>query len=64
MAPGVRVVPDQLLLLGIDRQHRDAGGQGLLGAGIDMPELRIAIRTVCALLGLARALQTVVLLVE
>jgi len=61
---GVRIVADQFLLLGVDRQDREAGRQGLLDAGVEMPKLGIPIGMVCALLGLARALQTVVLVMQ
>jgi hypothetical protein len=61
---GVRVVADQFLLLGVDRQDREPGRQGPLDAGVDVAKLGIPVGMVRPLLGLARALQTVVLLVE
>src|SRR5207249_8143235 len=59
---GVVVVADQFLLLGVDRDHRDAQSQASLDLEIDVPELRITVRVIVSLLGLALAvaLQTVV----
>ena len=61
---GVRVVADQFLLLGVDRQDRQPGRQGPLDAGVDMAKLGIPVGMIRPLLGLARALKTVVLVVE
>ena len=61
---GVRVVADQFLLFGVDRKDREPGRQGPLDAGVDMAKLGIPVGMVRPLLGLARALKTVVLVVE
>ena len=61
---GIRVVADQFLLLGVHRQDREPGRQGPLDAGVDMAKLGIPVGMVRPLLGLARALQTIVLGVE
>jgi len=56
--PDVLEVADQLLLLGIHRNHRLMLCQGFGHALIDMRELRIAVRMVAALADLAVGLQT------
>src|SRR6266481_3493813 len=53
-------VPDQFLLLGVDGNHRVAGGLVLRGRARDMIELGVAIRMLAALAGLARRLQAIV----
>ena len=61
---GIVVIADEFFLLGIDRNHRPALPQASFHGGIDVPELRIAVRMVLSLLGLAVALQTVVQIVK
>ena len=58
------VVADQFLLLGIHRDDRQPLPQVLLDAGIDMAKLRIAIRMLRTLFGLAITLQAVVEIVQ
>jgi hypothetical protein len=62
--PTTCVVADQFLLLGIDRDDRLAGGQVLAGLLIEVPKLRVPIRMLGALEGLAGALQPIPLLLE
>ena len=57
--PAVLEVPDQLLLLRVDRDHRLAGGQMLVRGLVDVLELRVAVRMRGAFLPLARRLQPV-----
>ena len=57
--PAVLEVPDQLLLLRVDRDHRLAGGQMLVRSPVDMLELRVAVRMRGAFLPFARRLQPV-----
>jgi hypothetical protein len=52
VAAGVAVVADQLLFLGIHRDHRLAGGLGCNHFGIDILELGVAVGVVRALVGL------------
>lgn len=54
------VVADEFLLLGVDRNDRDALPQASFHRDIDMAKLRIAVRVILALFGLAVALQAVV----
>ena len=60
----VTEVPDQLLLLGVDRDHRLLFGQSSGHLGIDVGELRIPIGVAVALLGLAVALPAVTRRIE
>ena len=57
--PAVLEVPDQLLLLRVDRNHRLAGAQMLVGSPVDVLELRVAVRMCGAFLSFARRLQPV-----
>ena len=58
-AAAVLEIADQLLLLGVDRDHRLAGRRGRFHLIVDVAELRIAIRMACPLAGLAVGLQAV-----
>ena len=58
------VVADEFLFLGVHRNHRPSRRQGFFNAGVDMAELRIPVGVIVAFLGLAIALQTVVLGME
>jgi hypothetical protein len=58
------VVADQFLFLGIDRDDRLAGGQVLAGLLVEVPKLRVPIRVLGTLEGLAGALQPIPLLLE
>ena len=60
--PTIGVVADQFLLLGIDRDDRLTGGQVLAGLLVEVPKLRVPIRVLGALEGLAGALQPIPLL--
>ncbi len=55
---------NQLLLLGVDRDHRLSGGLELLGAAIDVFELGVAIHMLGARAGLAIGLQAVAKLAQ
>ena len=55
----VREVPHQLFLLGVDRNHRLAGGQKPIRRRIDVLELLVAVRMNRAFLPLAHRLQAV-----
>ena len=57
--PAVLEVPDQLLLLRVDRDHRLAGGQMLVRGLVDVLELRVTVRMRGAFLPFARRLQPV-----
>jgi len=57
LTPSVLEVADQLLLLGGDRDGRLTCGLERLHLGVDVFELRVAIRMVRALTGLAVGLQ-------
>jgi len=57
LAASVLEVTNQLLLLGVDRNSRLAGGLERLHLGVDILELRVAIGVVRALTGLAVGLQ-------
>src|SRR3954464_13975450 len=59
IATGVLEFADQLLLLRVDRDHRQLRRLARLGAGVDMLELRIAIRMVAAILRLAVDVPTI-----
>jgi len=61
---GIVVISDQLFFLGIDRDHRPAARQIALRGVVDMTELRIAIRMIATLLGLAVTLQTKVQIMQ
>jgi len=59
-APGaVLEVSDQLLFLGVDRDHRLACLQRGLGRLADVMKLRVAVRVPCALAGLLVGLQAI-----
>ena len=60
LPPGVLVVADEFFLLGIHRDHGAALRQASFHRGIDVPELRIAVRMVSPLLRLPVALKAVV----
>jgi hypothetical protein len=64
LAPAVLEVPDQLLLLGVDRDDRHTALDAVLGLGVDVLELRVAIRVLRALDGLVRRLQAVPVLAQ
>ncbi len=57
LTPGVPAVSDQLLLLGVDRDGELAGTLERLHLGVDVFELRVAVRVVGAFAGLAAGLQ-------
>src|SRR5215469_11944727 len=59
LAAIVAEVPDQFLLLGVDRDDRLFFGQSRGHLGVDVGKLRIPIGVAVTLLGLAVALQTV-----
>ena len=52
-------LPDQLLLFGVDADHGVACGEELLGEGVDVPELGIAVGVLVSFQGLAGPLETV-----
>ena len=62
LASGVLEVADELLFLGVDRDHRLAFGQGGADLGVDVGELGIAIWMAVALAGLAVGLKAELLL--
>ena len=64
LAAIVTEVPDQFLLLGVDRDHRLLFGQSRGHLGVDVGELHIPVGVAVALLGLAVALQAVTRRVE
>jgi len=55
LAAVIAEVPDQFLLLGVDRDHRLLFGQSRGHLGVDVGELRIPIGMAVAFLGLAVA---------
>ena len=57
--PAILEVPDQLLLLRVDRDHRLPLGQKRVGGRIDVLELRVTIRVAGPLLTFAGRLQPV-----
>jgi hypothetical protein len=57
LAAGLGEPPDQLLFLGIDADHRLAGGQEPRGGGVDVAELGVPVGVLSAFEGLAGALQ-------
>lgn len=57
---GIAVVADEFFLFGVHRNHGKTLRQAFFDRCIDVLELRIAIRVVCALLGLPIALQAIV----
>jgi len=59
LAPRVLEVADQLLLLGVDGDDRHTALDAALGLGVDVLELRVAIRVLGAFNGLVRRLQAV-----
>ena len=63
-APVVAEIADQFLFLGVDRDHRLLFGQRRGHLGVDVAELRIAVRVAVALRGFAVGLQTVTRLTE
>ena len=64
LAPGVLERSDQFLLLRVDRDHRLPSLLKPLYRRVDILELRIAIRMVFALFGLAVALQAVTVCID
>ena len=64
LAAIISEVADELLLLGVDRDHRLLFGQSGGHLGVDVGELRIPVGMAVALLGLAVALQAVARPVE
>ncbi len=59
LPPAVLEVPDQFLLLGVDRDHRGTRRQGRLRRSVDVRELSVAVGVALLLACLAGALQTV-----
>src|SRR4029453_12748627 len=59
LAALVLVIADQLLLLRVHGYHGFARPQSLFDSAVDMPELRVTIRMIASLLGLAVTLQAV-----
>src|SRR5215468_827067 len=59
LAAAVLEVADQLLLLGVDRDHRHAALKTRLRGLVDVLELRVAVGMLLALDGLVRCLQAV-----
>jgi len=57
--PGILVVPDQFLLLGVDRDDRRASAQERLALALDVAKLGIAIGMLLPFFGLGIALQAV-----
>jgi hypothetical protein len=57
LAAGVAEVPDQFLILGLDRDHRLLFRQSRDHLGVDVAKLPIPVEVAIALLGLAVALQ-------
>src|SRR5580693_10357863 len=64
LAPIVTKIPNQLLLLGVDRDHRLLFGQRRGHLGVDVGELRVSVGMAVALLGLTVALQAVTRRIE
>jgi hypothetical protein len=64
LAAIVAEIPDQFLLLGVNRDHRLLFGQSGGHLSVDMGELRIPVGMAVALLGLAVALQAIARPVE
>src|SRR5206468_5963264 len=64
LPPAILERTDELLLLGIHRDHRLAALLKAIDHGVDVLELRIAIRMRSAFLGLAVALQAISALLE
>src|SRR5882724_9768760 len=64
LLPFIGVVSNQFLLLGVHRNDRLARRQSSLHLAVDMTKLRIPIWVILPLIGLAIALQAVVLFVE
>ena len=62
--PFFLIVPEQFLLLGVHRNHRRSGRQGPLHLGVDMTELRIAVRMIRAFLSLPVTLQALILVAQ
>src|SRR5258708_8658352 len=58
--PGIPVVSDQFLLLGVDRNDGPASAQERLALALDVAELSIAVGMLLSFLGLSVTLQTVV----
>jgi hypothetical protein len=61
---GIVVVSDEFLLLGVDRDDRDALPQASFYRDVDVPKLRIPIGVIRTLFGLAIALQAIVQVVK
>jgi hypothetical protein len=62
LASAVLEIADKLLLLGIDRNYRDIAVNTVLSFGVDVLELRIAVRVLRALDGLGGRLEAVTVL--
>ena len=58
--PGIPVVSDQFLLLGVDRDDRPASAQERLALALDVAKLSIPIGMLLPFFGLGITLQTVV----
>src|SRR5271157_4664721 len=58
--PGIPVVSDQFLLLGVDRDDRPASAQERLALALDVAKLSIPIGMLLSFFGLGITLQTVV----
>ena len=63
-ASPVLEVADEFLLLGVDGDHRDSPRDAVLGLGVDVFELRVAIRMLGAFDGLVRRLKAVAMVAE
>src|SRR5271165_5331767 len=60
LPPSILEIPQQFLLLGVNRYHRLAGGDVAPDFAIDVLELRIAVRVRVSFLGLPVGLQAVI----
>lgn len=60
----VGIGPDQLLLLGVDRDHRLAGGEAFARQAVDVSELTVTVGMARALVLLGRRLQRVAQLMQ
>jgi hypothetical protein len=58
--PGIPVVPDQLLLLGVDGDDGPTSAQERLALALDVAKLSIAVGMLLSFSGLGVTLQTVV----
>ena len=64
LLPRVIVVSNQFLFLGVNGNDRPAVGQALFDAYADVAELRVPVRMIGTLFGLAVALQTEMLVMQ